>query len=211
MPFAPQGSERRQQLRHALALVDVPEAADERRSLHRCRHKLRDGPRGMLDALERPVVPVLAHQRLDVARVDDDARRAVEHLARERELLRADLPQRRHASLQHPVAEQPAGHARLALHGGQVCVPVVAADRQTGDEVVDHEVVQDDDAGTALERIDDPAVRIGIVADVVERDVRVGHGTRASRPHDLDVDQLLERRQEQRRVVGDPRRRRRQR
>ena len=51
-------------------------------------------------------------------------------------------------------------------------MPVLAADRDPGDEVVDDEVVQDDDAGPPPQRVDDPAVRVRVVADVVERDVR---------------------------------------
>ena len=60
-----------------------------------------------------------------------------------------------------PCAEQPADDAGLALHRVEVAVAVAAADRQAGDEVVEHEVVEDDDAGAAAQRIDDPAVRSG--------------------------------------------------
>ena len=63
-----------------------------------------------------------------------------------------------------------------------------------GDEVVEDEVVQHDDAGPPAQRVDDPAVRVRIVADVVERDVGVRDGRRAARPHDLDLDEPLERR-----------------
>ena len=84
--------ERTQQLRDALVLVQVPEAADERRAVDRDRLDRGRRPRRMRDAPERPVVAVLARVRLGVARVDDHAGRAVEHLARERELLRAAPP-----------------------------------------------------------------------------------------------------------------------
>ena len=70
--------------------------------------------------------------------------------------------------------------------------------------------MQDDDAGPLAQRVDDPAVRVGVVADVVERDV--GGGRALARLGDDDlVDPLAQRGQEQRRVVGDPRPRRRQR
>ena len=67
--------------------------------------------------------------------------------------------------------EQAADHAALPLHRVEVAVPVAAADRQPGDEVMEDEVVQDDDAGPLAQRVDDPAVRVRVVADVVERDV----------------------------------------
>jgi len=69
------------------------------------------------------------------------------------------------------VTEQAADNAALALHRVEVAVAVAPADRQPGDEVVEDEVVQDDDAGTSPERLDDPAVRVRVVADVVEREV----------------------------------------
>ena len=56
---------------------------------------------------------------------------------------------------------------------------VAAADRQPRDQVVEDEVVQDDDAWPLAQRIDDPAVRVGVVADVVEGEVAA---RRARRP-----------------------------
>ena len=96
------------------------------------------------------------------------------------------------------------GDAEVALHRVEVGAAVAAADRDPGDQVVEHELVQDDDARTVAERIDDPAVRLGVVADVVERDVRVRGPLPGLGDHDL-LDSLAERGQEQRRVVGDPR------
>ena len=55
----------------------------------------------------------------------------------------------------------------------------------------------------------DPAVRLGIVADVVERNVSVGMST--TRTGDDDIDVLLKSGEEQGRVVGDSRVRRRER
>ena len=99
------------------------------------------------------------------------------------------------------MTEQAADDAALALHRVEVAVAVAAADRQPRDEMVQDEVVQDDDAGltagAAPERVDDPAVRVRVVADVVEREVGAAHRALAPAPHDLDVDPLPQRRQQQ--------------
>ena len=60
--------------------------------------------------------------------------------------------------------------------------------------MVQHELVEDDDAGTLAERVDDPAVLVRVVADVVERDVRLGRAPEAAGLGDDDVHALLERR-----------------
>ena len=98
----------------------------------------------------------------------------VEHDAREREALRLRLPEQRQQVVEHAEAEQPAGDAELALHRVEVAAAVAAADRDPGDQVVQHVLVQHDDAGALVQRVDDPAVRVGVVADVVERDVGAG-------------------------------------
>ena len=93
----------------------------------------------------------------------------------------------------------------VALHRVEVAVPVATADGHPGHEVVQDEVVEDDDAGAAAERVDDPRVRVGVVADVVEAEVCPAR--RALPPvrlHD-EVDPPPEGRDEERRVVGDPR------
>ena len=100
--------------------------------------------------------------------MDDHARRVVEHFADERKVLRARLPQGIDARLDHRVAQQSSDQAGFALHRIEVRGGVAARKRDPGDEVVEDEVVQDDDAGPAAKRVDDPAVRIGVVADVVE-------------------------------------------
>ena len=64
--------------------------------------------------------------------------------------------------------------------------------------------MQDDDTGTAAQRVDDPAVRFRIVADVVEGDVG-GHRPRPAAADNFDFDELLERGQKERAVVGDAR------
>jgi hypothetical protein len=200
-----------QQLWDALAVVDMPEAAEDGRATDDGRLDIGCRPRRMGNVPERAVVAVLANARLDVARVHDHSRGAIEHLSRERELRWTDLPEWRHAAFEHAPTEHPARNAGLPLHRGEIRVRVAAADRRTCDEMMDDEVVQHDDAGAPQQRIEDPAVRVWVVADVVQRDVRVCHRAGSPRPHDLDVEQPLERRQQQGGVVGDPAPARRQR
>ena len=207
-----QARECREQLRDALALVQVPEAADERTALDRGRRRVGQRPGGMRDPPDRPVEAGLARAALDVAGVDDQAGGGREHVAGERELLRPRLPERRDAALDDPEREQAPGEAVPALHRVEVAPRVAAGERQSGDEVVEHELVQDDDAGPRRERLRDPAVGLRVVADVVEREVRGGKAAEAppaARRHDLDP--LRELGQEQRAVVGHARPRRRQR
>ena len=71
-------------------------------------------------------------------------------------------------------------------------MPVVAADGEAGDEMVEDEVVQHDDAGLPPQRVDDPAVRLGVVADVVQRDVGVRDRSCPAGSYDLDLDEPLE-------------------
>jgi hypothetical protein len=49
--------------------------------------------------------------------------------------------------------------------------------------MVEDEVVQDDHSWAASQCVDDPAVRLRVIADVVQRNVG-GYGPRASTPHD---------------------------
>ena len=90
--------------------------------------------------------------------------------------------------------EEASDDAVLGLHGVEVAVTVSTADRHPGDEVVEHEVVEDDDSRPATERVDDPCVRIGVVPDVVEGEVDSPWCALAAVPDDGDVDALLERR-----------------
>jgi hypothetical protein len=52
--------------------------------------------------------------------------------------------------------------------------------------MVEDEVVEHDDAWPLAQRLDDPAVRVRVVADVVEADVRVG-GRRSSLYSEIPV------------------------
>ena len=65
-----------------------------------------------------------------------------------------------------------------------------------------HEVVEHDNAGTAAQRVDDPSVRVGVVPDVVQRDIG-GNRTRPASACDFDIDEPFENRQEKRAVIGD--------
>jgi len=153
---------------------------------------------------QRPVVAAFACALLDVPRVRDQAGRVREHLAGERELVGPGLPDRCHAAVENTVREQATGNACVTLHRCEVAGPVLVADRQAGDEMVQNEVVQDDDARAAAQRLHDPAVRLGIVADVIERDVRRDR-PRPATADDLDIDEPAERRQQERGVIGDAR------
>ncbi len=80
---------------------------------------------------------------------------------------------------------------------------VAPPDRQPGDEVVEDEVVQDDDPGAPPQGLDDPAVRLGVVADVVETDVASARSALAAAARDGDLEPTAQRGQQQLRVVGD--------
>ena len=69
------------------------------------------------------------------------------------------------------MGEQPPDDAALPLHRVEVPVAVAPPDREPGNEVVQHEVVQDDETRCPPQRLDDPAVRVGIVADVVDAEI----------------------------------------
>ena len=77
--------------------------------------------------------------------------------------------------------EQPPDHAVLALHRVEVAVPVAPPDGDSGDEVVEHEVVQHDEARRPPKRIEDPAVRVGVVANVVDGEIDTARGRLAPR------------------------------
>jgi len=199
----PYHGERSDQLGDAFARIQMPEAAEQRSAFDLCRLHAGRRPGRMLDPPDRTVVPGLEHALLDVVRVNDQARCVGKHLAGERELVRPRLPRRRHAPVEHSMRQQAARNAGVAFHGSEIAVPVLPADRQSCDQMVEDEVVQDDHSRPASQRVDDPAVRFRIVADVVERDVG-GHGPCASAPHNRELNELPERRQQQRGVVGYP-------
>ena len=82
--------------------------------------------------------------------------------------------------------QQATGDAGVALHGGEITVAVLPADRQSGDEVMEDEVVKDDHSRPASQRVHDPAVRLRVVANVVERDIG-GNRPRPAATHDCDL------------------------
>src|SRR5262249_49501389 len=93
----------------------------------------------------------------------------------------------------------------------QITTSVPTAERHTGNEVVQNEIVQNDDAGTTAESLDNPSVRRRVVANVVEIDVRFPvKPARALKPtrtasDDVDVDSPRQCRQEQGAVIRDTR------
>ena len=93
----------------------------------------------------------------------------------------------------------------LALHGSAIALLVAATQRQSGDEMVQHELVQDDEAPPALERVDDPAVRVGVVPDVVERHIGASRRLPPTPPDDGDLHATLERGEQKSAVVSDTR------
>ena len=165
----------------------------------------------MRDARDRAVVARRTGTLFHVARVDDEALREPEDLARQREVLRPRLPQRGDAVVEHAVGEQPAGQAVVALHRRQVARRVATGECDSCDKVMKDELVKDDDAGPAAQRLDDPAVRVRVVPYVVEGDVGLRSAAESAGARDLDVDPLLQRGEQQRAVVGDARARRRER
>ena len=103
------------------------------------------------------------------------------------------------------MGEQPPDDTGLPLHRIEVPVTVAPPDREPGNEVVEHEVVQDDETRCPPQRLDDPSVRVGIVADVVNAEIDTVRRALAAATDDLDLGPLAQRGHEQRRVVRDAR------
>ena len=138
--------ERLEELRHALARVDVPECADQRVARDSAAGaNSGTGHAGMRDVEDVPFVAgALARGR----RRSASGRRgpcASESTSPQREVLRAGLPERREPLVEHAVREQPADDAVLALHRVEVAVAVASPDGHVRDQVVDDEVVEDDE------------------------------------------------------------------
>jgi hypothetical protein len=147
---------------------------------------------------------------LDVGRVDDQAGCESKQLPGKGKRLGPRLPERRDAVVNHRVAEEPPREPVLALESVQVAAGVAARERQSGDEMMEYEVVQDDDPGAPAELGHDPAMRVGVVADMVEVEIGVGSPSKATAARDRHVDALPELGQEQSAVIRDPGLRRRQ-
>jgi hypothetical protein len=122
--------------------------------------------------------------------MDDEGRRVLEDEGRQRELSGAGLPERRDPLVEDAMCEEAADDAVLALHEVEVAVTVATTDGHARDEVVQDEVVEHDDAWPTPQRVDDPRVRIRVVADVVQADIRAARRALATAPNDLDVDPL---------------------
>ncbi len=157
-----------EELRDSLARVDVAEAAEEWLAADGGRRQIGDGEGGMRHDPDRPGIRSRARPVVDVARMNDEAGGEIQHLAREVEVLRTVLPERGDALVENRVTEKPADDTALALHRVQVAVPVATTDREARDQVVQDEIVENDDTGRTAQRLDDPTVRVRIVADVVD-------------------------------------------
>ncbi len=134
----------------------------------------------------------------------DRAIGVVEDLVDEWKPVGSRLPHRREQAVDHAVSDQTPEHARISLHRVEVAVTVPAPDRQAGDQVVEHEIVQHDDPAATPERSDDPTVSFGVVADVVQGDIGAARRSPTAAPDNLDLEAPLQLGQEQRAVVGDP-------
>ena len=95
----------------------------------------------------------------------------VEHRRCQREVLGAHLPERGNQAVDHGMTEQPSDCARLGLQGGPIGLGIAPSEGETADEVVQDELVQNDDGRHAVlvaaHELEDPAVRVRVVADVV--------------------------------------------
>src|SRR3954447_11117340 len=201
----PRAREGLQQLWRALARVDVAEGGEDRiaRDLERLDRGHREG--GMRHDPDRAVVARGTSAVADVARVHDQPGCEPEHLAREREVLRPVLPQRRDALLHDGVAEQPRDKPPVALERIEICLAVAAAERDAGDQVMEDEVVEHDDSRGTPQRVEDPAVCIGIVSNMVNDEVDAPRRALRTVFHGHDLTAFLQRREQQRRVVRDSR------
>ena len=154
---------------------------------------------------ERLSVPRVADESLDIRRVDDQAVCGHEHLACEWVLDSPVLPERRQELVDHTVRKHSPHRPGLPLHRIEIATSIAAAESHARHQVVEDEIVQNDDAGTAAESLDDPTVRCRLVADVVERDVCSPALPARPSPDHVNVDPLRQRRKKKRAVVGDPR------
>jgi hypothetical protein len=94
------------------------------------------------------------------------------------------------------VREHPADCSGFALHRAEVVLAEASTERQSGHQVMEHEVVEDHDARPPPKRVDDPAVRGRVVADVVEGDVRrPARPAPRARSHDVDRETPFQRRE----------------
>ena len=84
--------------------------------------------------------------------------------------------------------DEPTDDARVSLHRVQVAVGVTPAEGQARNQMVENKVVENDDPAVPPERLDDPAVRFCVVADVIEGDVCAAWRATRSATNDLDVD-----------------------
>ena len=184
--------ERLEQLRHPLARVDVPERADQR--VARDRGRLDTPGRATRDAArcaDRPVVAGRARAVVDVARVDDRGPSRASSTSPASGKSSGRFSQRGGMRLSStPCAEQPADDAVLALHRVEVAVAVAPADRERRRRGDGGRSRAGRRRRASPQRVDDPAVGVGVVADVV--DGEIGAARRALRPalDDDDVDPL---------------------
>ena len=137
----------------------------------------------------RPPVAGREHALLDVARVHDHTgvARLLEHERGEREALRPVLPERRHAAVDDRRAEQAADEPGLALHRLQVQATSRRASVRPATRWCSTKSWSTTTPGRGAQGLDDPAVGLGVVADVVEGHVGLAPGAAPAAPRDHDV------------------------
>jgi hypothetical protein len=151
--------------------------------------------------MHAPVVASLTHFPFSVSRVDDHTFGVLEGVTQERYLGGPCLPQRRLEPGQSALGGRASLNAGVALDCGEVRAAVAASEREPGDELVEGDLVQHDETGAAAKRGVDPAVRLRVVAQVVQVDVRPWPSSK--RPDGDDVCTPAKGRQEKRAVACD--------
>jgi hypothetical protein len=103
--------------------------------------------------------------------MNDQAIGVIEHLVRKRETLRRDLPQRGDGPVHHPNCKKPSSHTRFSPKGACITGGVARPECHAGDQVVKHELMEDDYASSLAQQPDYPGMRLGAVPYVIEGDV----------------------------------------
>src|ERR1700736_1106404 len=104
-----------------------------------------------------PAVPCGSNLAFGVLGVNDDSLRELERLADEWELVRPGLPKRGVEARESALGRGSALGAPVALDCGEISLAVSVAERQAGDEPVQDDLVQHDQAWPTTKCVVDPA------------------------------------------------------
>ncbi len=168
-------SEGREQLSDALGRNEVvrrSRSAASRGDEIWIRLDIGSGQAGMRDPPDRADEAGRACLIFDVARVDDQTASAAERSVGEsgKSCGRTSQSGGTRPSMTPCASIRPTAPASRCMRA-EVALLVAASQREPGHEMVKHELVENDEPSPALERIDDPAVRVWVVSNVVERKV----------------------------------------